>query len=128
MSFPHNLRSISRIVVFVVILVGFYLIFRRGIPGRGDVSRALGFKSVNQHLAMAKELESKGQIEGAKTQLAFALEFDSKNPKTLSFLDEIGTKSQSIDLEIVQLEKIVNLRPDYVQAWEKLAGLYEYRG
>ncbi len=131
MELTQILRNISRIVLAVAILAG---VFVFTLQERGTKQKSLAStvssnrENIAWRLMYAKELEQKGDTEQARKQILISLNFAPKDPYALASYGRLLSKSNDLGAQITKTKDIVARRPDYQQAWAKLALLYEYEG
>lgn len=131
MQLTQIYRNIPRISLTIFVLATFLIFFSIGANAkRESINKKLDKnpQNVNLRLALAKELEDKNLMGEARGEILTALNFDSNNPYALNFLNEIGSRSTDLSTQIEKTQAVTKMRPDYQQAWAKLAILYEQAG
>ena len=111
----HWLKKFGKLIVLVLILINLVsLLYPQSIFEKA--------KTHEDRLTMAQELLKNNDYENAKKQLK-----QYKNKQESRYLDlwQKATEPERIKEEIIKYEKIVEIYPDYRDAWFKLAELYE---
>jgi len=148
-KFPHIFRNISRtslMVRFAVILlvIGILLcvLIASSRQNLSDGNAILGKQlkndqgSPNAHLQMALfwekkflQTNDKADFEQAKQEVQIAQQLDPTNIFGLKLARRLEQEDLiEAQTQIAETKKILEQRPDYLEAWQRLAILYEQIG
>lgn len=147
MKLTHNFRRISRnkgknfenicrwfAVLAVLIIFSIGLLFTSfGDFLRNDGNYVLGSKSKQgidiKELVNRAALDiSQENFKEASRRLAIVLEFEPSNVYAIEMNRKLVLQIKEIEKDILKTTKIVEMQPNWREAWIKLADLYEKAG
>lgn len=120
-------------MLFVIAILAACIVFmvsQKTLPQVESIDQRIAAApaDVGLRIEAARGLEAKGKIGEAREQMLAALNFDPANPYATAVYRQIGAKSESLERDVLKMQEILAVRPDYQKAWAKLATLYEYQG
>lgn len=147
MKLTHNFRRISRnlgknfenigrwfAVLSVLVIFSIGLLFTNfGDFLRNDANYVLGSKSrqgidIKELVNRAALSISRQNFKEAGRELAIILEFEPNNVYAIEMNRKLESRVKEVEFEILKTLKIVEMQPNWREAWIKLAELYEKVG
>lgn len=148
MKLTHNFRSfprkefsefgiLTRFILIFSILALFFLslfselsstFFRLNKSVASAKSTRAQDVDINKFLEQAAEDAASSRINEAKQKLKIVLEFDPNNIYANEMNNNLVRELDGVESEISRTLAVINLQPNWKEAWIKLADLYEKAG
>lgn len=148
MKLTHNSRNFSRkvfnefgtltrfIIIFGVLAIFFLswffessnIFFKQNESVSGAKSAKTQDVDIKMNLVQAAQDAASGKINEAREKLKIVLEFEPDNIYANDMNSKITREFEGVEKEISRTLQIINLQPNWKEAWVKLADLYDKAG
>lgn len=135
-NFSKNIKDICRWFVVLSVLIIFSLVLL--FISFGDFLKNTGHKILGDKSSQDIDIKklvnqaaldiSHKNFEEADKHLAIVLEFEPNNVYSIEMKRKLVLQIEEIEIEILKTLKIVEMQPNWREAWIKLADLYEKAG
>lgn len=148
MKLTHNIRIFSRkifselemltrlILIISVLTIFLLTVFFESSRLKFDSSKSLAAAKnirvqgvdIDDYLKSASEDVAYGRITEARQKLNIILEFEPDNKYAFQIFNNLFGESDDIEKQISRTLTIINIQPNWKDAWVRLADLYEKAG